>query len=97
MKARNANREVDEDRGERITKLIAAKGYDQYGGMTKLAREVGVSRGMPYEWKEGFGIHVDHVEKLAEVLGSTVTYILSGSEPDFPPPELLDHPDLEDL
>lgn len=79
----------DPERGKRISELISARGYDMQGGVTRLAKEVGVGRNMVYDWKRGEAPNLANLERLAEVLSTTITWITSGSEPKHPPPELL--------
>lgn len=87
-----AQKELDLERGKRITELISARGYDLFGGMTKLAKEVGVERAAIYRWKAGEAMSLGNLERLAVVLGTTITWIMSGTGPKYPPTELLPDP-----
>jgi transcriptional regulator with XRE-family HTH domain len=86
-----ATKQTDPERGERIAELMAERGYDVHGGVTRLARELGVERGQIYRWKAGEAMHVDNLEALAVTLRTTITWIMSGSGAKHPPADLLGH------
>jgi len=91
-----ARKPPDLERGERIAELIADRGYDLHGGMTRLAKEVGVERAAVYRWKAGEEMNFANLERLATALRTSITWIMKGTGPKHPPAELLPDPGRAD-
>lgn len=66
---------------ERIFELVGQK----YKEQKEFAVDIGVNPKTVSSWKRGVKSYRDHIEKIAEVLGTTTEYLLTGKEPDAPP------------
>jgi transcriptional regulator with XRE-family HTH domain len=100
-------KKVNKARGLRIKKLVEERGYHLHGGMSALARELGVNRRVPYEWLAGEEMSYAGLQKLAAFFDTTPEWILAqagpmhpehpapGADADLPPGRLLDQDDDE--
>ena len=72
------------DAVDRMFGLMKSIGLSQ----TKFASEIGVSEDVVNDWsrrRSSSYSRPDRIEKIAEVLGTTVEYLLTGTPPEQPP------------
>lgn len=64
---------------ERIKKLCAEKGIN----LTKLEKEIGISQGAAYKWKNS-SPSLEVLDKLSNYFNVSVDYIMTGMEKEKP-------------